>query len=73
MYLDCIEKDIMLIDEIGSNLSILSHGERKAPFDLKNDKLIMIKEADKGSTVAVWDTGDYCMEADVQLSDPDAY
>ena len=41
MYLDWIEEDIMLIDEKGSNLS---HGERKALFDLKNDKSIEIKE-----------------------------
>ena len=73
MYLDCIEKDIMLIDEKGSNLSNLSHGERKALFDLKNDKSIVIKEADKGSAVVVWDTDDYCIEADAQLSDSDVY
>ena len=73
MYLDCIEKDIMLIDEKGSKLSNLFHGERKALFDLKNDKSIVIKEADKGSAVVGWDTDDYCMEADVQLSDSDVY
>ena len=73
MYLDCIGKDIMLIDEKGSNLSNLYHGKRKALFDLKNDKSIVIKEADKGSAGVVWDTDDYCIEADAQLPDSDVY
>ena len=33
--------------------------ERKALYHLKNDKSIVIKSADKGSAVAVWDREDY--------------
>ena len=33
----------------------------------------MIKEADKGSAVVVWDINDYLQEADQQLSDKDVY
>ena len=45
---------------IFSNLSI---GEQQALYDLKSDKTIVIKEADKGSAVVVWDREDCCAEA----------
>lgn len=73
MYLDCIEEDIMMIDVKGKNVSNLSRGEQKALLDLKNDTSIVIKEADKGSAVVVWDYEDYCVEADSQLSDKEVY
>ena len=34
---------------------------------------IIIKEADKGSAVVVWDREDYLREANSQLSDKDVY
>ena len=63
----------MLINEKGSNISNLSRGENKALFDLKNDISIVIKEADKGSAVVVWDREDYLKEADSQLSNKEVY
>ena len=40
---------------------------------MKNDKNILIKGADKGSTVVVWDREDYIKEAEKQLGDSDVY
>ena len=38
--------------------------EREALYDLKNDKNIVIKGADKGPAVVVWDRVDYINEAE---------
>ena len=51
----------------------LTSKERQALYDLKNDKNIVIKSADKGSAVAVWDREDYIKEAEKQLGDSDVY
>ena len=51
----------------------LTSKERLALYDLKNDKNIVIKGADKGSTVVVWDRDDYIKEAEKQLGDSDVY
>ena len=42
----------------------LTREERAALYDLKNDKNSIIKSADKGSAVVVWDRGDYIKEAE---------
>ena len=51
----------------------LTREKRGAPFDLKNDKTIVIKGADKGSAVVVWDRDDYIQEAEKQLGDREIY
>ena len=51
----------------------LTSKERQALYDLKNDKNIVIKGADKGSAVVVWDREDYIKEAEKQLGDNDVY
>ena len=38
-------------------------------YNLKSDKTIVIKGADKGSAVAVWDREDYIKEGKNQLGD----
>ena len=47
----------------------LTNSERKALYDLKNDKSIVIKSADKGSAAVVWDREDYMKDAKKQLGD----
>ena len=42
-------------------------------YSLKNDNTIVIKGADKGSAVVVWDREDYLKEAHKQLSDEEVY
>ena len=51
----------------------LTPEERGALFDLKNIKTIVIKGADKGSAVVVWDRDDYIQEAEKQLGDKEIY
>ena len=45
--------------------------ERSALYNLKNDKNIVIKSADKGSAVVVWDRGNYIKEAEEQIGHKD--
>ena len=40
---------------------------------LVDDRSIVIKKADKGSTVVVWDCNDYILNAEKQLSDANVY
>ena len=42
-------------------------------YELKSDRSIVIKEADKGSAVVVWDRNDYCREAYRQLENGVVY
>ena len=51
----------------------LTRDERGTLPDLKNDKTIVIKGADKGSAVVVWDRDDYIQEAEKQLGDKEIY
>ena len=73
VYLSKLEEEIMNISANGSNFSNISREERAALNDLKSDRSIVIKEADKGSGVVVWDREDYVKEANSQLGDPTVY
>ena len=58
LYLSRLEEEISSLDyKVG--YSNLTKGERDAIYSLKNDSSIIIKEADKGSAVVVWDRDDY--------------
>ena len=72
MYLSRLEEEILsLYGKI--SYSNLTKGERNALYLLRDDPSIIIKEADKGSAVVVWDREDYLREANSQLSDKDVY
>lgn len=47
--------------------------ERNAIKSLKNDTSIIIKEADKGSGIVIWDREDYLKEAASQLGEATVY
>ena len=72
LYLSRLEEDILAID---TKLSYnnLTREERDALKSLRDDTSIVIKEADKGSGVVVWDRLDYLEEANKQLQDKDVY
>lgn len=53
-----------------SNLTI---EEKEALKSLRDDTSIIIKEADKGSAVVIWDCKDYLIEAENQLLDSAVY
>ena len=52
---------------------ILTREDQSALHNLKNDKNIVIKSADKGSAVVFWDKDDYIKEAEDQLGYKDIY
>ena len=72
-YLSYITEEILGIEEEGSNFRNLTKEEREALKILQNDTSIIIKSADKGSGVVVWDREDYLKEAESQLSDESVY
>ena len=51
----------------------MSREEWQAVRSLADDRSIVIKKADKGSRVVVWDRNDYLLEAERQLSDNKVY
>ena len=51
----------------------LTKEERLALNLLRDDTSIIIKEADKGSAVVVWDRKDYLKEAEKQVGDKETY
>ena len=51
----------------------LSQEEWKGIRSLADDRHIVIKKADKGSYVVIWDRNDYITETEKQLSDKVVY
>ena len=73
LYLSSLEEKLMKVEVPKDKFNNLTNSERKALYDLKNDKSIVIKSADKGSAVVVWDREDYIKEAEKQLGDEEVY
>ena len=71
IYLSSLEEKILKIEK--DKFNNLTKGEWDALYNLKNDKTIMIKGADKGAAVVVWDREDYIKEAENQLGDTNIY
>ena len=72
IYLSRLEDEIMSLQD-NLRYNNLTKGERNAMFALRDDTSIIIKEADKGSGVVVWDRDDYLQEAENQLKDKEVY
>ena len=72
-YLSLLEKEALSISPEGKNYNYLSSGERHVFLELKCDRSIVTKKADKGSAVVVWDRDVYCVEAHRQLGDSSVY
>ena len=68
LYLSHIEEKLLSSTEIKHSYYNLTRKERQAMYNLKKDHSIVIKEADKGSAVVIWDKKDDFMEAEKQLS-----
>ena len=73
LYLSNLEEKLMKVEVPKDKFKNLTNSERKTLYDLKNDKSIMIKSANKGSAVVVWDREDYIKEAEKQLGDEEIY
>ena len=72
MYLSRLEEKILNLNTRKREHNI-SKEERKAIDSLRNDTSIVIKEADKGVCIVVWDREDYLKEAELQLGDKGVY
>ena len=62
-YLSLLEKEVLAVSPGGKNFPHLSFEECEALKELTSDRSIVIKEADKGSAVVVWDREDYVAKA----------
>ena len=67
IYIYSLEDILMKIEIPKDKFNNLTSKDRKALDDLKNYKTIIIKGADKGSAVVVWDREDYIKEAEKQF------
>ena len=73
LYLSSLEEKLIKAEVPKDKLNNLTKSEQKALYDLKNDKSIVIKSADKGLVVVVWDREDYIKEAEKELGDEQVY
>ena len=73
MFLSKVEQNLFKTMETPIRHSNLSSDEWKAKISLADDRSIVIKKADKGSAVVVWDRVDYIKEAQKQLKDENVY
>ena len=61
------------LDQRKSNRFNITKEERKAITTLKNNKQIIIKPADKGGAIVLWDIESYIQEGNRQLANKDHY
>ena len=73
VFLSEVEKELFTVADSKLGYSNLSKEEWKAMRTLADDRTIVIKKADKGSCVVVWDRNDYIKEAEKQLNDASFY
>ena len=73
MYLSQVENKLFRIFDEPIRYSNLSKEEWVAMRSLDDDRSIVIKKADKGSCIVVWDRKDYLREAEKQLKDQNVY
>ena len=72
-FLNKTEKDIFSLTAEREKDYNLTKVENLAMRSLKNDEHVIIKPADKGSSIVVWDRLDYLAEAEKQVSDSNTY
>ena len=73
VFLSEVEKELFTVVDSKLGYSNLSKEEWKSMRTLADDRTIVIKKADKGSCVVVWDRNDYIKEAEKQLNDTNVY
>ena len=71
VFLRHIEKELFELAE--SPLNYFSKEEWQAMMLLVNDRIVVLKKADRSSCVVVWDCEDYIEEAKGQLGDVTVY
>ena len=72
-YLEAITHEILQHTKKYKYHCNLSPGERKALFDLSHDENIIIKKADKSSSIVIMNRSDYIQEVERQLKNEKYY
>ena len=62
-YVSCLKERLLDIEIPSKRYNNLTKDERDALYSLRDDPSIIIKGADKGFVVVVWDREDYLKEA----------
>ena len=73
VLLSQIEHELFQISDKCLPYSNLTKEQWLAVRSLADNRSIVIKKADKGSCIVVWDRGDYLLEAEKQLGDRSVY
>ena len=73
VFLSKVQSDLFKAIEKPLGYSSLSKEEWDAIGSFTDDGNIVIKGAEKGSCVVVWDRKDYVKEAEIQLSNQNVY
>ena len=73
MYLSETKEELIKINEHGMSYSNLSKEERDALHNLSQNDSIIIKPADNGSGIVIWDRSDCLLECQRQLSEQQVY
>ena len=71
--MNCLEERLLDIEIPSKRYNNLTKEERDALYSLRDDSTIIIKSADKGSVVVVWDRENYLKEAYKQFEDREVY
>ena len=73
VYLSQVENELLSIVDEPIRYSNLSKEEWVAMRSLADDRSIVVKKADKGSCIVVWDRNDYLREGEKQLKDQNVH
>ena len=73
VFLSQTESDLLKAIERPRGYFNLSKEERDAVRSLADDRNIVIKTADKGSCLVIWDRNNFVKEAEIQLSNQNVY
>ena len=73
VFLSKIHEELFNVIETPLNYSNLTKEEWQAIWSLADDRSIIIKKSDKGSSTVKWDRVDHLKEANKQLSDKNVY
>ena len=73
VFLSQVETEVFIETQDSLSYSNFSQEEWRAVRSLVGDRSIVVKKADKGSCVVVWDRWDYIKEEEKQLGDSAIY
>ena len=73
VFLSRVENELFELPEAGIKYTNLSREEWNVIRSLADNRNIIIKKAEKGSCIVIWDSNDYLMEAEKQFSDKKVY